>query len=151
MIVLCRKIDFKDIYEIINDAAFAYKGIIPADQWHEPYMSEQELQSQIDDGVEFWCYFDDQTIIGVMGSAFHGALFDLSPEACRNVVYLTEKISSANNSRILTFIIIDILKSLNSTYISAIDGTEYPWKARVESAAIDLETTLRGLRELDLL
>ena len=92
-----------------------------------------------------------ETIIGVMGSAFHGALFDLSPEACRNVVYLTEKISSANNSRILTFIIIDILKSLNSTYISAIDGTEYPWKARVESAAIDLETTLRGLRELDLL
>jgi len=67
MIVPCRKIDFKNIYEIINDAAFAYKGIIPADQWHEPYMSEQELQNQIDDGVEIWCYFDDKTIIGVMG------------------------------------------------------------------------------------
>ena len=67
MIVPSRKSDFKDIYEIINDAASAYKGIIPTDRWHEPYMSEQELQSQIDDGVEFWCYVDNETIIGVMG------------------------------------------------------------------------------------
>jgi N-acetylglutamate synthase-like GNAT family acetyltransferase len=67
MIVPGKKSDFKDIYEIINDAASAYKGIIPTDRWHEPYMSEQELQNQIDDGVEFWCYVDNETIIGVMG------------------------------------------------------------------------------------
>jgi len=67
MIVRSKKDDFKEIYETINDAASAYKGIIPADRWHEPYMSEKELQNQIDDGVEFWCYFDNGTINGVMG------------------------------------------------------------------------------------
>lgn len=67
MIVESKKSDFKDIFQIINDAASAYKGIIPADRWHEPYMSEQELQSQIEDGVRFWCYLDNDEIIGVMG------------------------------------------------------------------------------------
>jgi GNAT superfamily N-acetyltransferase len=67
MIALSKKSDFKDIYEIINDAAIAYKGIIPADRWHDPYMSEQELQNQIDDGIEFWCYYEDESIVGVMG------------------------------------------------------------------------------------
>ena len=67
MIVESKESDFKDIFHIINDAASAYKGIIPADRWHEPYMSEQELQSQIEDGVRFWCYLDNDEIIGVMG------------------------------------------------------------------------------------
>lgn len=39
--------DFTDIYKIITDAAIAYKGIIPEDRWHEPYMSEEELKTQI--------------------------------------------------------------------------------------------------------
>ena len=38
--------DFDIIYEIINDAAQSYKGIIPADRWKEPYMSEDELRSE---------------------------------------------------------------------------------------------------------
>lgn len=59
--------DFDEIYNIINDAAIAYKGIIPADRWHEPYMSKKELKSQIDEGVIFSCYFDGKEIIGVMG------------------------------------------------------------------------------------
>lgn len=67
MILPGKKNDFKDIFEIINDGALAYKGIIPADRWHEPYMSEQELQTQIDDGVRFWCYHENDNIIGVMG------------------------------------------------------------------------------------
>jgi N-acetylglutamate synthase-like GNAT family acetyltransferase len=67
MIVPSTKSDFTQIYEIINDAAAAYKGIIPADRWHEPYMSETELQGQIDDGVRFWCYVENGMIIGVMG------------------------------------------------------------------------------------
>lgn len=53
MIIKSQKSDFKDIYEIINDASSAYKGIIPADRWKEPYMEEGELQNQIIDGVEF--------------------------------------------------------------------------------------------------
>lgn len=67
MIVPCKKSDFKDIFDIINDAASAYKGIIPIDRWHEPYMSEQELHTQIEDGIKFWCYLENDNIIGVMG------------------------------------------------------------------------------------
>ena len=37
------------------------------DRWHEPYMSELELQNQIDNGVEFWCYLENNEILGVMG------------------------------------------------------------------------------------
>ena len=67
MIVPGSKNDFSQIYEIINDAASAYKGIIPEDRWHEPYMGETELQEQIEDGVRFWCYWENDMIIGVMG------------------------------------------------------------------------------------
>jgi N-acetylglutamate synthase-like GNAT family acetyltransferase len=67
MILLSKKSDFKNIFEIINDAASVYKSIIPADRWHEPYMSEHELQIQIEDGVKFWCYFDSGNMVGVMG------------------------------------------------------------------------------------
>jgi N-acetylglutamate synthase-like GNAT family acetyltransferase len=59
--------DFEEIFKIINDAAIAYKGVIPPDRWHEPYMNREELQSQIDDGVQFSCYVDNDEIIGVMG------------------------------------------------------------------------------------
>jgi N-acetylglutamate synthase-like GNAT family acetyltransferase len=59
--------DFQKIYEIINDAAIAYKGIIPADRWHEPYMPQTELEAQIADGVRFNCYLEDDEIVGVMG------------------------------------------------------------------------------------
>jgi len=67
MIVTSTKKDLTQIYEIINDAASAYKGIIPADRWHEPYMSETELQGQINDGVKFWCYLENDLMLGVMG------------------------------------------------------------------------------------
>jgi N-acetylglutamate synthase-like GNAT family acetyltransferase len=67
MILPGKKNDFKDILTIINEAASVYKGVIPTDRWHEPYMSEDELQTQIEDGVNFWCYFDNGSIAGVMG------------------------------------------------------------------------------------
>lgn len=47
MIRQCNSIDFKVIYEVINDASQAYKGIIPADRWKEPYMSKNELHYKI--------------------------------------------------------------------------------------------------------
>lgn len=59
--------DFDEIHAVINDAAIAYKGIIPADRWHEPYMTKEELKAQIDEGVRFSCYLDENKIIGVMG------------------------------------------------------------------------------------
>jgi GNAT superfamily N-acetyltransferase len=55
------------IYEIINDAALAYKGIIPKDRWKEPYMSREELRHEIDEGVVFWGYEEDGKLKGVMG------------------------------------------------------------------------------------
>lgn len=67
MILPGTKKDLGQIYTIINDAASAYKGIIPGDRWHEPYMSEDELNDQIADGVEFWCYLENNEILGVMG------------------------------------------------------------------------------------
>jgi len=59
--------DFEDIFTIINDGAQAYKGIIPADRWHDPYMPREELRDQIDAGVQFWVYQEGAETIGVMG------------------------------------------------------------------------------------
>jgi N-acetylglutamate synthase-like GNAT family acetyltransferase len=67
MIRLAEPEDLEVIYDIINDAAQAYKGIIPADRWHEPYMTRQELAEQLADGVQFWCHQDGDTVTGVMG------------------------------------------------------------------------------------
>ncbi len=53
MIAKSEQKNFNDVYEIINDGASAYKGIIPADRWHEPYLTEEELKRQIDEGVQF--------------------------------------------------------------------------------------------------
>ena len=74
MIRICGTEDFEQIYEIINDAAQAYKGIIPEDRWHEPYMPKDELQQQISDGVVFWVYAEENNIIGVMGIQDKGAV-----------------------------------------------------------------------------
>ena len=59
--------DFETIYEIVNDAAAVYRGVIPADRWHEPYMPREELQEQIADGVAFYGYYVNDFLIGVMG------------------------------------------------------------------------------------
>ncbi len=67
MIRPCELGDFTAIYEIINDAAQAYKGVIPADRWHEPYMSEEALRWEIDAGVQFWGYQAADDLLGVMG------------------------------------------------------------------------------------
>ena len=67
MIRRCEPIDLAVVYAVINDAAMAYKGIIPADCWHEPYMPMEELRQEVAGGVEFWGYEAEKTLIGVMG------------------------------------------------------------------------------------
>jgi N-acetylglutamate synthase-like GNAT family acetyltransferase len=67
MIRKCEEGDFGALYEIINDAAKAYKGVIPSDRWHEPYMGREELSREISRGVEFWGYEDEGKLLGVMG------------------------------------------------------------------------------------
>ena len=63
----CTPGDVPVICEIINDAAQAYKGVIPADRWHEPYMPLADLESEIAKGVRFYGYRDGGELIGVMG------------------------------------------------------------------------------------
>jgi N-acetylglutamate synthase-like GNAT family acetyltransferase len=63
----CGGNDFEVIYSIINEAAQAYKNVIPNDCWKEPYMSKDELQREIDEGVVFWGYEEDGELVGVMG------------------------------------------------------------------------------------
>ena len=67
MIRRCDERDFELIWAIINDGAQAYKGIIPADRWTEPYMSREHLQQEIAEGVVFWGYEEAGTLVGVMG------------------------------------------------------------------------------------
>lgn len=59
--------DFQVMHDIINDAARAYKGIIPADRWHEPYLPLEELRREIVDGIVFWGLEQDGELAGVMG------------------------------------------------------------------------------------
>src|SRR6187200_1153288 len=59
--------NFSEVFDVINDGARAYKGIIPQDRWHEPYMTEEELLAQLNEGVEFWVNIDDNMIKAVMG------------------------------------------------------------------------------------
>ena len=68
MIRVCGKIDVAVICTIINDSAQAYRGVIPADRWHEPYMPLDELKREIAAGVEFLGYQEDTGLVGVMGT-----------------------------------------------------------------------------------
>ena len=67
MIRKCDDSDFETMYQIINEAAQVYKGIIPADRWKEPYMPREELEDEIEAGVRFWAYEEDGELVGVMG------------------------------------------------------------------------------------
>jgi GNAT superfamily N-acetyltransferase len=63
----CTPTDISTIEEIINEAAVAYRGVIPADCWHEPYMSRAELESELAAGVVFSGWEAEGELAGVMG------------------------------------------------------------------------------------
>ena len=63
----CRDGERGEIAAIVNSAAEAYRGVIPADRWHDPYMPARELDAEIDAGVVFWGYEDDGALVGIMG------------------------------------------------------------------------------------
>ncbi len=67
MIRRCTERDYDMMYSIINDAATAYKGVIPADRWKEPYMPKEELLNEIEAGVSFWGYEYAGKLAGIMG------------------------------------------------------------------------------------
>jgi GNAT superfamily N-acetyltransferase len=59
--------DFDTILKVINDAAQAYKGVIPDDRWKEPYMSAEELRGEIEAGVRFFGWVEGGHLLGVTG------------------------------------------------------------------------------------
>jgi GNAT superfamily N-acetyltransferase len=63
----CHDDDRDAILRIINAAAEAYRDVIPADRWHEPYMPRDELDREMSAGVVFWGYEEDGRLVGVMG------------------------------------------------------------------------------------
>jgi GNAT superfamily N-acetyltransferase len=67
MVRRCRDDERDQILEIVNGAAEAYSGVIPADRWHVPYMPASELEHEIAAGVQFWGYERDGELLGVMG------------------------------------------------------------------------------------
>jgi N-acetylglutamate synthase-like GNAT family acetyltransferase len=66
--------DHPELLAIINQAAQAYRGVIPADRWHDPYMPEHEFQTEIAGGVIFWIAEDDDGLLGGMGIQDKGAV-----------------------------------------------------------------------------
>src|SRR5215212_1787576 len=66
--------DFANILAIINDAARAYRGVIPDDRWHDPYMPDEQLNDEVADGVIFWVAENNGRIVGVMGIQDKGAV-----------------------------------------------------------------------------
>ncbi len=67
--MICRlsSSDFNDTLHVVNEAAQAYMGVIPADRWKEPYMPAEELREEIADGVEFYGYKENGVLVGIMG------------------------------------------------------------------------------------
>ena len=63
----CRDDERPAILAIVNAAAEAYRGVIPADRWREPYMPAHELDAEIAAGVAFWGYEADGELPGIMG------------------------------------------------------------------------------------
>jgi len=59
--------DFDLILKVVNDAAQAYKEVIPNDRWKEPYMPAEELREEIEAGIIFYGWFEDDSLVGVMG------------------------------------------------------------------------------------
>jgi GNAT superfamily N-acetyltransferase len=64
----CRTDERAAILSVVNAAAEAYRGVIPDDRWHEPYMPSDELDREIAAGVVFWGYEDGGTLVGIIGS-----------------------------------------------------------------------------------
>src|SRR5262245_60186382 len=64
---LCRDDERATVLAIVNAAADAYRGVIPPDRWHEPYMRREELDDEIAAGVLFWGHAGGGSLLGVMG------------------------------------------------------------------------------------
>ena len=67
MISEYKKSESSKILYVINDAAIKYKGVIPDNCWHEPYMPEQELVNEFNVELRMYGYHRNNKLIGVIG------------------------------------------------------------------------------------
>jgi GNAT superfamily N-acetyltransferase len=67
MILKLTNTNFQEIMAVINNSATVYKGKIPSDRWKEPYMDAEELKEEIQSGVQFYGYVENNNLIAVMG------------------------------------------------------------------------------------
>jgi GNAT superfamily N-acetyltransferase len=66
--------DLAEIFAVVNEAAQAYRGVVPIDCWHEPYMAMSELAREIAQGIIFWVAEEEGHLLGVMGIQDKGAV-----------------------------------------------------------------------------
>lgn len=59
-------VDADTIFDIINKAAGAYKFAIPADCYHEPYMTKEELLHEMG-SMTFFGWEEERRLVGIMG------------------------------------------------------------------------------------
>jgi GNAT superfamily N-acetyltransferase len=99
MIRICRPEDLNDIYTIINEAARAYSGAIPADCYHEPYMTLEDLKKEMRRIIFFGWQVKD-TLVGIMG-------LELSKDVSliRHAYVLPQYQSQGIGSKLLRYII----------------------------------------------
>jgi GNAT superfamily N-acetyltransferase len=126
--------DFDAIYTIINDAAIAYKGVIPHDRWHDPYMTEKELREQIDNGVRFFCYCENEKVLGVMGIQDKGDVYLI-----RHAYVLTASRNKGIGTKLLKELVRDSEKPV-------LIGT---WKAATWAISFYLRNGLRLVTEAE--
>ena len=67
LIRLLSSVDSDSILQVVNDAAEAYRGVIPEDRWKEPYMPAKELKEEVESGVQFYGWTENEKVVGVMG------------------------------------------------------------------------------------
>ena len=92
--------DYSKILNVINDAASKYRGIIPDDCWHEPYMPKHELEDEFKNGVRMFGYHDNNELIGVIG-------FQIIKEVVliRHAYTLTKHQGKGKGSELLKFLL----------------------------------------------
>ena len=100
MIIEYTKSDSSKILYVINDAAAKYKGVIPDNCWHEPYMSDQELLNEFKDGVRMFGHFHNNQLIGVIG---YQEIKDVVP--IRHAYTLTTYQGKGTGSALLEFLL----------------------------------------------
>ena len=66
MIRKCQPSDTKRIHVIINEAARAYQGVIPADCYHQPYMAVEELEREMK-RMTFFGWEVNGELVGITG------------------------------------------------------------------------------------